>query len=111
VIFVGLIALAGAFLITYDIGAELLNFGALIAFMGVNLASLTHYYVRGNDRSLGQLIPPILGFVICLFIWTHLSGMAMIAGSIWMIAGIAYGAWKTKGFRSGLVNFDVLADE
>jgi len=107
VAFVGAIALIGAFLITYDNGAELLNFGALIAFMGVNLAALTHYYIRGNDRTLGQLIPPVLGFFICLFIWIHLSKLAMVVGSIWMIAGIAYGAWKTRGFQSDLVNFDV----
>ena len=110
-IFVGMIALTGAFLISYDNGAELLNFGALIAFMGVNLASLTHYYIRGADRSLWQLIPPVLGFLICLFIWIHLSKLAMIAGSIWMLAGIAYGAFKTRGFRSDLVNFDVPPDE
>jgi len=111
VIFVGAIALIGAFLITYDVGAELLNFGALIAFMGVNIASLTHYYIRGEDRSPGQLIPPVLGFLICFFIWIHLSRMAMIVGSIWMIAGIAYGAWKTRGFKAELVNFDVPPEE
>jgi putrescine importer len=111
VIFVGVIALVGAFLITYDVGAELLNFGALIAFMGVNVAALTHYYIRGNDRSVGQLIPPILGFLICLFIWIHLSNKAMIVGSVWMIAGIAYGAWKTRGFQANLVNFDVPSEE
>ena len=111
VIFVGVIALVGAFLITYDVGAELLNFGALIAFMGVNIASLTHYYIRGEDRSPWQLIPPVLGFLICLFIWVHLSKMAMIVGSIWMIAGIAYGAWKTRGFQAELVNFDVPPEE
>ena len=111
VIFVGVIALVGAFLITYDVGAELLNFGALIAFMGVNIASLTHYYIRGEDRSPGQLIPPVLGFLICLFIWIHLSKMAMIVCSIWMIAGIAYGAWKTRGFKAELVNFDVPPEE
>jgi amino acid transporter len=111
VVFVGLVALVGAFLLSYDVGAELLNFGALIAFMGVNLAALTHYYIRGEDRSVGQLIPPVLGFCICLFIWIHLSKLAMIAGSIWMISGIAYGAWKTKGFRSELVNFDVPSEE
>jgi amino acid transporter len=111
VAFVGAIALIGAFLISYDNGAELLNFGALIAFMGVNLAALTHYYIRGDDRTMGQLIPPVLGFFICLFIWIHLSRLAMIVGSIWMIAGIAYGAWKTKGFQSDLVNFDLPPDE
>lgn len=111
VLFVGAVALLGAFLITYDTGAELLNFGALIAFMGVNLASLTHYYIRAADRSLSQLLPPTLGFVICLFIWLHLSKLALIAGSCWMVAGIAYGAWRTKGFQSDLVNFDVPPEE
>ncbi len=111
VMFVGAIALIGAFLITYDNGAELLNFGALIAFMGVNLASLTHYYIRGNDRSIWQLIVPVLGFLICFFIWIHLSLLAKIVGSIWMVSGIAYGAWKTRGFRGDLVNFDLPPDE
>ena len=111
VIFVGVIALLGAFLISYDNGAQLLNFGALIAFMGVNAASLTHYFIRGADRTMGQLIPPVLGFLICFFIWIHLSHLALIMGSIWMVAGIAYGAWKTSGFRSELVNFDVPAEE
>jgi len=111
VLFVGAIALLGAFLISYDNGAELLNFGALIAFMGVNLASFTHYFIRGEDRSLGQLLPPVLGFFICFFIWIHLSNLALVAGSIWMAAGISYGAWKTKLFQSDLVNFDVPPEE
>jgi amino acid transporter len=111
VLFVGAIALVGAFLINYDNGAQLLNFGALIAFMGVNLAALTHYYIRGNGRTVGNLIPPVLGFLICGFIWIHLSNLALIAGSIWMVAGIAFGAWKTKGFREDLVNFEVPAEE
>jgi amino acid transporter len=111
VLFVGVIVLIGAFLMSYDRGAELLNFGALIAFMGVNLAALTHYYIRGADRTLGQLIPPILGFLICLFIWIHLSMPALVWGAIWMAVGIAYGAWRTKGFQSNLVNFDVPPEE
>jgi hypothetical protein len=27
-----------------------------------------------------------------------------------MAAGIAYGAWKTRGFRGELVNFEIPAD-
>ena len=111
VIFVGVIAMLGAFLISYDDGANMLNFGALIAFMGVNLAALTHYYIRGNDRTLGQLIPPVLGFIICFLLWISLNRKAIELGAIWMVAGIAYGAWKTRGFQSDLVNFDVPPEE
>ena len=111
VVFVGVIALVGAFILNYDNGAQLLNFGALIAFMGVNLASFTHYCIRGRDRTVAQLIPPVLGFLICLFIWIHLSHVAMIVGSLWITIGIAYGAWRTRGFQSHLVNFDVPGEE
>jgi hypothetical protein len=85
----------------------MLNFGALIAFMGVNLAAFMRYYVRAEKKTLGNLIPPILGFLICLVLWLSLSRTAQIAGSIWMATGIAYGAWRTRGFKAELVNFDI----
>ena len=37
--------------------------------------------------------------------------VVQIAGAIWMVAGIAYGAWRTKGFRGELVDFDIPASE
>jgi amino acid transporter len=111
VIFVGAVSLIGAFLMDYDLGAQMLNFGALIAFMGVNLAALVRYYVREPKKELRNLIPPALGFLICLVLWLNLSRTAQIAGSIWMAAGIAFGAWKTRGFRAELVNFDIPADD
>src|SRR4051794_336156 len=110
VIFVGLVALAGAFLISYGLGAEMLNFGALIAFMGVNVAAFMRYYVRARDKKLVNLLPPVIGFVVCLILWLNLSRPAMIAGSIWMALGIAFGAWKTGGFRRVLVDFEVPAE-
>jgi amino acid transporter len=111
VIFVGVIALVGSFIITYDQGADLLNFGALLAFMGVNIAALVRYYVRAEKRNILNLISPLLGFLICAFIWTHLSGPALKLGAIWMIIGITYGAIRTRGFKAELVNFDVPSDE
>jgi putrescine importer len=110
VVFVGVIALIGAFLMNFDLGAQMLNFGALIAFMGVNAAALVRYYVREREKKLVNLIPPVLGFAICLLLWLNLSRTAQIAGSIWMAAGIAFGAWKTRGFRGELVNFDIPED-
>ena len=106
VIFVGVVALLGAFTISYGLGAEMLNFGALIAFMGVNVAALLHYYVRANERRFLDLLAPGLGFLICLLLWLNLSRPAMLAGSVWMGVGILFGAWKTRGFRSALVDLD-----
>ncbi|HXI54433.1 MAG TPA: APC family permease [Polyangia bacterium] len=107
VIFVGVVALAGAFVLDYGLGAELLNFGALIAFMGVNLAAFVRYYVREKEKKLINLWPPLAGFVICFLIWLSLSGLAKIAGAVWLVVGIAFGAWKTRGFKSNLVSFEL----
>jgi putrescine importer len=145
VIFVGAIALIGAFIINYGLGAEMLNFGALIAFMGVNLAAFFRYNVREGGGSpyppllitalvivlvvlpyqsyvlwaiagLGLLTlavwtPPLAGFTICFFLWKNLSWKAWIVGSIWMGIGIAFGAWKTRGFRGNLIDFELPPEE
>jgi putrescine importer len=111
VIFVGAVALIGAFFIPFDLGAEMLNFGALIAFMGVNAASFVRYYLRTSEKKLVNFIPPILGFVVCLLLWLNLSRPAQKWGALWMLVGIAFGAWKTHGFRSKLIDFDLPPEE
>ena len=109
VFFVGAIVLVGAFLLSYGLGAEMLNFGALIAFMGVNAAALLRYFVRAREKKLWNLLPPLLGFFICLGLWLSLSSPAKIVGGIWMVAGIAFGVWKTRGFREQL-SFEMPAE-
>ena len=110
VIFVGVLALAGTVFLTFERAAELLNFGALLAFMGVNAASFTRYFLREPEKKFSNLAVPVLGFAICLLLWLNLGYSAKIAGVIWMILGIGYGAIRTRGFRSDLVRFDVPAD-
>jgi amino acid transporter len=114
---VGAFALAGAALLeffanrlgggAYEIGAQCLNFGAFIAFMGVNAAAFVHHWRQKNSRSLGGFLVPALGFLICAFIWANLSSKALILGAVWMAAGITYGAIRTRGFRAELVTFEV----
>jgi putrescine importer len=106
VMFIGVIVLLGSFRLTFAEGIGLLNFGALIAFMGVNAAAFMHYFVRGEKKQLTHFVPPILGFSVCLGLWVFLSRRALVVGSIWMILGIAFGAWKTRWFREPL-SFEV----
>jgi amino acid transporter len=107
VIFVGLVALLGAFLLSYSLAAEMLNFGALLAFIGVNAAAFVRYFARASAKRLANLAVPISGLTICLLLWLNLSHAAMLAGVIWMAVGIAFGAWKTHGFRTDLINFEI----
>jgi putrescine importer len=109
VIFIGVIVLIGAFFLTFEQGIGLLNFGALIAFMGVNAAAFMRYFVRGTQKKAVNFVPPVLGFFICLGLWWNLSVRARILGGIWMAMGIAFGIWKTRWFREPL-SFEVPAE-
>jgi amino acid transporter len=102
IILVGVIVLAGAFLLTYPLGAQLLNFGALIAFMGVNVSSFVRYFLRSEHKTFGHFIVPVLGFTICLYLWFSLGYKAKIAGLCWLTAGVLYGAYRTSWFRKPL---------
>jgi putrescine importer len=107
VFFAGALALIGALTISFERGVELLNFGALIAFMGVNASSLVHYCLRAAKKGLADSVPPVCGFVICLLLWWNLNANAKIAGTVWMVLGVAYGAFRTGGFRQDLIRFEV----
>jgi putrescine importer len=109
VLLIGAIALTGAFFITYERGVELLNFGAFIAFMGVNAAAFMRYFWRAAEKRWTNLAVPVAGFAICFFIWLHLSTLAKTVGGAWLVVGIVYGAVRTRGFRASFVNFDIPA--
>jgi putrescine importer len=95
VLIVGAVALAGAFVLTYERGAELLNFGAFIAFIGVNAAALVHYKFRSREKVLLPLLIPAMGILVCAFIWIHLSHNAQILGVLWICVGLIV-AWYMR---------------
>ena len=103
VLLCGVLCAIGGLSLSYQTGAELLNFGAFIAFMGVNLAAIAHYYWRGTSRGWRSvamnLLPPLLGFVVCLYIWWSLRPGAKLAGAAWLLAGVMYLLWKTRWLR------------
>jgi amino acid transporter len=101
ILLVGAFALVGSLTLDYALGAELLNFGALIAFMGVNICCFVRYFVRGR-RTIGTCLPPLLGFAVCAFLWWNLGPIAKIAGFVWLGVAVLYGAWRTSGFRKPL---------
>ena len=103
VLFIGGIALVCAFLMNYQLAAELLNFGALFGFMGVNAAAFIHYFLRGTEKTLANFLPPALGFVVCFLLWINVGRTALIAGGIWLLAGLLFSAVKTNGFRTAMI--------
>jgi hypothetical protein len=82
--------------------SSVLNFGDFMAFMGVNLAAISEYYVHrreGKRRIVGDLLVPGLGFLFCLAIWLSLPRPAKIAGGAWILIGLIYDAIRSRGFR------------
>ena len=121
ILLIGFVALAGAGLMeffsnklgggAYEIGAQALNFGVLISFMGVNASSFIYHWRHPECRKPIGLAIPLLGFLICAFLWLNLSHAAFLVGVVWLVAGIAYGAFRTRGFRAELINFEIPPDE
>jgi putrescine importer len=113
VIFVGVIALVGAFIISYGLGAEMLNFGALIAFMGVNLAAFFRYHVReGGGSPIAPLV--ITGSVIVLVLLPFqsvallgIAGVGLAILAVWTppLAGFAicFFLWKNLSWKAWIV--------
>jgi amino acid transporter len=109
IILIGLLSFGGAVLLNYVGSAyqhagELLNFGAFLAFMGVNLAVFWQFGVvtrPGHKRRwLRDAILPLFGFVFCALIWWNLNPLAKMAGGVWFAIGLIYIAIKTQGFRN-----------
>src|SRR6266568_520979 len=94
----------------YEHAGELLNFGAFLAFMGVNLAAFWQFgIVRRSDPKrnlLRDALLPLFGFAFCGLIWWNLNSLAKTVGGIWFAIGLLYIAVKTRGFRTAPVMID-----
>ena len=119
VLFLGVFSLAGALVLPaiageatgFELASSLLNFGALIAFMGVNSAAFVRFFWRAEKKTIASFAMPTLGFLVCLLLWWNLAPQAKILGIGWMAVGLAFGAWKTRGFQANLIDFDISAGQ
>jgi len=115
IILIGGLSFCGAVLLNYIGSAyqhagELLNFGAFLAFMGVNLATFWQFTIRRQAgykmNFLRDALLPLVGFIFCGVIWWNLNWLAKTVGGIWFLAGILYVGIKTRGFRAAPVMID-----
>jgi putrescine importer len=90
IVFLGVVTLIGALCLSYEQAAELINYGAFLAFMGVNLACMRVFVPRSRKWAQKLLLDtciPLSGFLFCFLIWWALPRPAKIAGTIWLAAG------------------------
>jgi putrescine importer len=110
IILVGVLAFVGTVTLKFENACDLLNFGAYVGFMGVNLATILSYFVRppeGHRRSLlWDAMLPGCGLLLCFVFWLGLPNTAKLAGGGWLLFGVVYCAIKTNGFRDRPLLFD-----
>jgi putrescine importer len=99
----GAVSLVGALLMRFQLAVELLNFGAFVGFILVNLSVIRHFYLRARRRRgmalLTNLVFPLAGAAVCSYVWINLSFKARVAGFVWLALGTIYLAVLTRGFR------------
>jgi hypothetical protein len=107
---VGLLAYIGTLTLGWERAVEILNFGALMAFMAVNAVALKHFGF-GQDPAhkvnvLLDILSPALGFLFCLVIFLGLQSSTLVAGAIWLALGGVYLLLKTRGLSPKPVEID-----
>ena len=110
VVIIGVLAFVFSQIFSYELAAEMINFGAFLAFMGVNYACFNQFYLGGQPGQKRHLMKdaviPLVGFFFCLWIWCNLSRPSLLRGAIWLGAGLIYAAIKTRGFRGRPLTMD-----
>ncbi len=115
ILLIGGLSFVGAVLLNYigsayEHAGELLNFGAFLAFMGVNFACFWQFTMRRQQGApkhfVRDALLPVLGFIFCGLIWVNLNIIAKTVGGIWFAIGLLYVGYKTNWFRSAPVMID-----
>jgi putrescine importer len=119
---IGVLTFAGAIALNYygnayEHAGEMLNFGAFLAFMGVNVSAFWQFTFarpRGYRPTtvrfvLADVLLPLVGFGFCAWIWWNLNPLAKIVGGIWLVIGVLYVGIKTRGFTQAPVMIDFAA--
>jgi amino acid transporter len=101
-------AVLGAVWLQYSEAAELVNFGAFIGFIFVNVCVMR--LGLQARQSVVSLILPLLGGVTCFCIWLHLSGFALRLGAAWLVLGLVYLALLTRGFKTRIATLKLEAE-
>ena len=98
--------------IPWQLAAEIVTFGALLAFTAVNLVALLHFWfspgAAGRRRFFNDAFVPGFGSVFCFALLLGLQPWTKYAGLTWLAIGVIYAAYRTRMFtlRPKLIDFN-----
>ncbi|ULT58676.1 APC family permease [Neobacillus drentensis] len=111
IVLVGAISLL-ALVLSLTVATSFINFGALVAFLFVNLSVIAHYFNRKKERSVkgivSYLILPLIGAGFIVWLLSGLNVHSIILGICWTVLGVFYLMYlvKFKGMKSVSLKFD-----
>jgi amino acid transporter len=109
---VGVLAYIAVLTIPWERAAEIVTFGALLAFTAVNLVAMLHFWYSPTAAVQRNFFTdafiPAFGAVFCFVLLLGLQPWTKYAGLIWLAVGLIYASYRTRMFtlRPKLFNFN-----
>jgi putrescine importer len=109
---VGIVVYIAVLTIPWQLAAEIVTFGALLAFTAVNLVALLHFWFAQAPSShrnfFVDALVPGFGAVFCFVLLIGLQTWTKYAGLTWLAVGVLYASYRTRMFtvRPKLFNFN-----
>lgn len=110
-ILIGCISLL-SIVMTLTMATAFINFGAMIAFLFVNLSVIAHYFVKQQQRSIKAtiqyLVIPAIGASFIFYLMLSLNTYSLVLGISWIVLGITYLTYlvKVKGMKQLSMSFN-----
>jgi amino acid transporter len=110
IILIGALGLLAIFVDLFSL-ASVINFGALAAFMMVNLSVISHFFIKEKRRNTAKdvvnyLVLPLMGFAVCGAIWLSLDSSALLLGFGWLAIGGFYLLFLRKVLKVSNIELD-----
>jgi amino acid transporter len=103
IIFSTIVCIVVSFLADVNTIVMFVNFGALTAFMVLNLSVIVFFFIKKKERGLKgfifHLLFPLIGFAICAFVWSGFDKKTWTVGFLWILVGAVIGFIKSKGYK------------
>lgn len=102
-LFCALLSIVVTFSLSIETLYKLVTFGAISAFMMLNLTIIVYFYgkkrFRGIKGFLVYALTPFIGLVITGYVWSGFDKMTFIVGICWIVVGVVIGYVKSNGYR------------
>jgi putrescine importer len=109
---VGILAYIAVLTNPWERAAEIVTFGALLAFTAVNLVAMLHFWyspaARVRRNFFVDAFVPSFGAIFCFVLLMGLQPWTKYAGLAWLGVGLIYASYRTRMFtlRPKLFNFN-----